>query len=385
MTDFCKDRLLIKNQNQEEDLLNTYNLEREKNKIKLDAYLNGKASPAQKAEAQRIYDANEINATKLHEAALESIHNEGSLREAEFDKNLKDKLKEGQLKAELDSLGSHLDLMSELLNDKDPKSLEVLQENQRAVWEKEDELFEEDLLRTAEKMDKEGANALEIEDRINELKFEQSQNRAAAELQLEVDTIEAKKSVQQEYFSYLSGLGSVLTELGKKNKTLAIAGLAMEKGAAIANIVIEASKSNATQTAADAVFASVTNAKYAAVPIGGQALAAKEILANQAVSAKLRAKTSIRAGLSIAKIAATTITSGSLGSGGGGDGSATGSSATVAPSFAPNFNVVGNSNENQLAQSISNQTNSPVQAYVVYEDIAEAESGTQQSIESSGI
>ena len=64
--------------------------------------------------------------------------------------------------------------------------------------------------------------------------------------------------------------------------------------------------------------------------------------------------------------------------------SAASSSATV-ESFSPNFNVVGNSNENQLAQSISNQTNSPVQAYVVYEDIAEAESVTQQSIESSGI
>jgi hypothetical protein len=71
--------------------------------------------------------------------------------------------------------------------------------------------------------------------------------------------------------------------------------------------------------------------------------------------------------------------------GGSASGSGGSSSSATVESFSPNFNVVGNSNENQLAQSISNQTNSPVQAYVVYEDIAEAESVTQQSIESSGI
>lgn len=55
------------------------------------------------------------------------------------------------------------------------------------------------------------------------------------------------------------------------------------------------------------------------------------------------------------------------------------------PEFAPNFNVVGNSNQNQLAQSIQDQTNGPTRAYVVYEDIAEAGATSEQSIESSGI
>jgi len=55
------------------------------------------------------------------------------------------------------------------------------------------------------------------------------------------------------------------------------------------------------------------------------------------------------------------------------------------PEFAPNFNVVGNSNQNQLAQSIQDQTNGPTRAYVVYEDIAEAGETSAQSIESSGI
>lgn len=55
------------------------------------------------------------------------------------------------------------------------------------------------------------------------------------------------------------------------------------------------------------------------------------------------------------------------------------------PTFAPNFEVVGNSSQNQLAQSISDQTNGPTRAYVVYEDIAEAGATSEQSIESSGI
>lgn len=70
---------------------------------------------------------------------------------------------------------------------------------------------------------------------------------------------------------------------------------------------------------------------------------------------------------------------------GGGEGGARSSSAAATPSFTPSFNVVGNSNENQLAQSISNQTNSPTRAYVVYEDIEEAGNVQNQSVESSGI
>ena len=62
-----------------------------------------------------------------------------------------------------------------------------------------------------------------------------------------------------------------------------------------------------------------------------------------------------------------------------------GGTKSATPTFSPNFNVVGNSNENQLAEGIGNQVNSPTRAYVVYEDIAEAGETSAQSIESSGI
>ena len=66
-------------------------------------------------------------------------------------------------------------------------------------------------------------------------------------------------------------------------------------------------------------------------------------------------------------------------------GSPSAGSKVATPTFSPNFNVVGNSDTNQLAESISDQTNSPTRAYVVYEDIATAGVVSEQSIESSGI
>ena len=55
------------------------------------------------------------------------------------------------------------------------------------------------------------------------------------------------------------------------------------------------------------------------------------------------------------------------------------------PSFTPNFNVVGNSETNQLADSIGGQVNEPSRAYVVYEDIQEAGNLEANAIEASGI
>jgi len=67
---------------------------------------------------------------------------------------------------------------------------------------------------------------------------------------------------------------------------------------------------------------------------------------------------------------------------GGGSGTPQGGSGS---SFNPNFDVVGNSNVNQLAEGISNQTNQPVQAYVVYEDIQTAGETVNQSEDNASI
>tara|TARA_B110000037_G_scaffold77879_1_gene93035 strand:- start:4245 stop:6596 length:2352 start_codon:yes stop_codon:yes gene_type:complete len=72
--------------------------------------------------------------------------------------------------------------------------------------------------------------------------------------------------------------------------------------------------------------------------------------------------------------------------GGGSSGaSGSGSSAPPEPSFSPEFNVVGNSGSNQLAEGIGSQFSEPTRAYVVYDDIQQAGSVVEESIESSGI
>jgi hypothetical protein len=374
-----KEKLLLNQQYQEDDLLAVYNLEQEKNKVKLNAYLNSKASPAQKLAAQALFDEKEKQALIDHEAALTAIHKENAIEESQFDKVLKDEITQSTLSAELDATEAHLDLMSELLNEKDPNSLALLQENQRAVWEVEDQLFEEDLERKREKLEMEGYSELEIQTIIDDEKYAYLAQRAADEVQLETDTINAKMAVQMEYISFVRGVGQVLSTLGKEQKALAIVGLALEKGSAIADIIVKTQASNAKVGLG---YAAAQAQSYAQLgPIGGLGPA----LAMASAGTATLIKNNVTAGVSIAKIAATTLTSKSLGGGSGGGGGGGGGGAAPTPSFTPNFDVVGNSGENQLAQGISNQINQPTRAYVVYEDIQEAGEINDNAVESSGI
>jgi hypothetical protein len=72
--------------------------------------------------------------------------------------------------------------------------------------------------------------------------------------------------------------------------------------------------------------------------------------------------------------------------GAGGFGGGASLSAPQAPATAaPNFNIVGAAAENQLAQTISQQTQTPVKAFVVSNDVTTAQSMDRNIIESSSI
>ena len=62
------------------------------------------------------------------------------------------------------------------------------------------------------------------------------------------------------------------------------------------------------------------------------------------------------------------------GSGGGGGTTGGGSSVGGTASTPPNFNIVGQNSNNQLAQSIANQQQQPIQAYVVSGNVSNAQS-----------
>ena len=60
--------------------------------------------------------------------------------------------------------------------------------------------------------------------------------------------------------------------------------------------------------------------------------------------------------------------------GGGGGGSAGGGGSVGAAPTPPSFNVVGSSETSVLSDSVASQTNEPVQAYVVSNDVTSAQS-----------
>ncbi len=72
--------------------------------------------------------------------------------------------------------------------------------------------------------------------------------------------------------------------------------------------------------------------------------------------------------------AAVSATKSAAASAGGGGGDTPISTQTAAPSIPPSFNIVGASDTNQLADAIGGQTQQPVQAYVVANDITTAQS-----------
>ena len=377
------EKLRLTNEYAIEDLIIVRETEKAKELIRLNAYLNSKASPEQKAAAKAAYDAAEIENEKTHGEALIQLGYTAFLKENQLIEDTKQAFSEQSIQKEIEREQNRLTVLEEALGNS-PESLAVLEQQQRLIWEKEDEFFETDLERRREELFAIYDSETQVEDIINAEKDERDRVRAEGEIKLEQDKADAKVAIQLEYLNYVKGFGNVLSILGKKNKALAVVGLAVEKGSAIASIIVKASAVNAKAAAASLEFASVTTAANAYMGPAGAALSTKMIAANEAATAAGKAKTNITAGISIAKIAATSLTSSALG-GSGGESSSGGGSGGGSTSFTPNFNVVGNSNENQLAEGISQQVNQTVRAVVVYDDISEAGNIVNDSIDQAGI
>lgn len=73
-----------------------------------------------------------------------------------------------------------------------------------------------------------------------------------------------------------------------------------------------------------------------------------------------------------------------LGAGGGGGGSAPSIDGGRAVSAIPNFNVVGTSGQNQIAQTL-NKEQSPIRTYVVYDDVKTAAAHDRNIVQSASV
>jgi len=205
--------------------------------------------------------------------------------------------------------------------------------------------------------DKERADQKAADDKARKDK-EAEEAKARKEKQIEVDRIvgEAQQQIQLAQLNNAQRGFQLLSSLAGKNKGLQAAAIIGENAVGIAKQVIS------TQAANRAV-----DLKYALIP-GGVALAAAEKTINK-----------VSLGIGVASsVAATAKALSALKSGGSaagaGVGAATGGGGGGTEPQAPSFNIVGASDTNQLAEAIGGQTQQPVQAYVVANDVTTAQS-----------
>ena len=186
----------------------------------------------------------------------------------------------------------------------------------------------------------------EASDKIDEEFYQKKEQRRLKELEIEKAVADGKKAIQESTFQVAESGISLLKGLFEKNKAIQKGLLLAESAVGIAKIVVSTQAANAADTAAAALMG----------PAGVGYLAAKKTM------------NYISAGIgTAANIAATAKALSALGGGGapsagntGGGGGAGGGGAIS----APQFNVVGNTGINQIAQTM-NKEQMPVQAYVV--------------------
>ena len=186
------------------------------------------------------------------------------------------------------------------------------------------------------------------------------------ELEHELMIIDLKMQAQLEYVDFVSGIGQVFATLGKENEALAKVGLVLQKGAAIAGVVIENTAANQAIMSAGREEAAEYKKKAAAAPPGlGQAVFGAAAKAALIGAQKKVTKNNIGAGIAIANILATTLASKTMSGGGGRAGGAegTGGGRTF------DFNLVGTTGTNQLAEAVGAQFQEPIQAFVVSSQI----------------
>jgi|14_taG_2_1085336.scaffolds.fasta_scaffold00538_11 hypothetical protein len=173
----------------------------------------------------------------------------------------------------------------------------------------------------------------------------------------------AETNLQQAKANAIQGGLQVIGTLAGKSKAVAKTLLVVEKGLAIAQVISNAARAiaqaKANLAATPAVIGLVPNPAY----VIQAAATAKGIL-----STKLTAATSV------ATIAAQAIAG--LGGGGGGGGASVGGlgGGASAETQPPQFNIVGATETSQLAEAVAGQTQEPVQAYVVANDVTTAQS-----------
>ena len=366
----------------------------EKQKQRLEDFLKGNRTSAQIADANNTFRESEIQAENEYQEGVTALTILHTTQRQVFQLELMRKFNADMIDNRLQMMSDNEGMIAAftdgtsagMLNK--PQSLvgaEDIERQQEAALlrrEAEQENFEFDLEQKKINLDLQGYSLLEIEQLVQADRNEWLMEQMQFELQIERDKIEAKRNINQEYISWVSGLGGILKGIAGDNKNLAMAALVIEKGAAIANVVVKTQAANAgimaatNQSSQEATATGMAASTKGAVMLaGGNPQGAALIAAGkasfasaagiQATGAARVGKNKIGAGISIAAIAASAIGQASMGGSGGSGGGGARGSAGGAPSREFDFNLVGSTGVNQLAQGVGAQFQQPVQAYVV--------------------
>ena len=272
--------------------------------------------------------------------------------------------------------------------------LSLLDERQRALLEREMRFNEEkaalikagytDFTALAEEYrldvnginqtyDEKDANALKVftdqQNALKKLKRDEDNKNLLAYVQFQIDAkqfqADAEEVITEMQINNIQDVGNVLGMVAGKNKKLAIAALLIEKGGAIAQVVVSTARAIASATAAAAPF--LANP----VTAGPTSLLLKKIILQSKIGAGI-AIAGITAGAaqgisSINQAQVPGDEGGSASGGGGGAPSFASPQGIEAPQIQSN---VGQTPGSQIAQTISRTQDQPVRAYVVSTDVS---------------
>jgi hypothetical protein len=212
-----------------------------------------------------------------------------------------------------------------------------------------------------DKIKSDNANLAMQKDLTNKVAIGQGQlsfSKYMADEEIKIAQAEAqqKKDIQDASFNLASGAVNFLKEIGGKNKAIQKAAIIAENAIGIGKMIIA---NNAANIGALATPQAILTSGASAVPV----------IAMNNITTALGVATTIASTAKALQAVGGGSAGGSpsVGGSGGGMGSAP---------AAPAFNVVGASPTNQLAQTIGNQQQQPIKAYVVANDVT-----TQQSLD----
>jgi hypothetical protein len=311
-----------------------------------------------KREDKKKADEDEKKAEKEKADALEKIR-QGEIdteeeRRAEERKKIQDHYKE--LIALAEKYNQDTSALKEAQDTKEKELQDKFDKEDKDRKKAKDEQNKKDLLEEQERK----ISQLELDKEFDNLTFEEQR----ALLQAREDILKEDKLLstkqQEELEQQFADARVKIADLEFKEKQRAMMGYASALGdiSGVIGEETEAGKALAVASSLISTYASIAGQlqAFSKVPVPGYAIA--QAIATGAVGLA-----------NVKKILSTKVPKSS-----GGGGASAGANVGGATPQAPTFNIVGATETSQLAESIGQQTQEPVQAYVVANDVTTAQS-----------